>query len=99
MAGCAAVASAQGDVPQLLDEGRCGVLIERPDPATWVEILNDLLDDHDRIAQLGRAAREWVLDQLTWRRTAERVAAVLETVVLDAAPGPDKRAGGQRSQL
>ena len=80
-AGCAVVASAQGDIPLLLDSGRVGVLLDRPEPDAWVAAVRQLVGDPDRVAQLGLAAHRWVLDHMTWRNTAERVAAVLESAL------------------
>jgi len=80
-AGCAVIASAQGDIPRMLDGGRVGVLIDRPEPTAWVTALQHLLDEPDRIAALGQSARRWVLQHMTWRNTAEGVAAVLESAI------------------
>ena len=65
----------------MLDEGRVGVLLDRPEPTVWVAALRQLLDEPDRIAMLGQSARRWVLQHMTWRNTAEKVAAVLESAI------------------
>ncbi len=80
-AGCAVVASDQGDLPHLLDDGRLGVLIQSTKTQEWAVALNQLLSDPQRIHQLGREARSWVLDNFTWKRTAQRVEEVLEEVL------------------
>jgi Glycosyl transferases group 1 len=47
--------------------------------------VNRLLDDPVRRADLGKAARAWVLSRYTWAKTAERIDAVLRGV-LNGAP-------------
>jgi glycosyltransferase involved in cell wall biosynthesis len=84
-AGCAIIASTQGDIPRLLDDGRVGVLVDRPDPESWVNAIEGLLDDVPRMRQLGRSAREFVTAHLTWRHTAERIEVVLKNA-LSVAP-------------
>ena len=60
-AGCAIVASWQGDIPWLLDDGRVGVVLDDPAIPAWLEAINGLLDDPNRRHVLGQAARRHVL--------------------------------------
>jgi glycosyltransferase involved in cell wall biosynthesis len=57
--GLAVVATAVGDVPELLDGGR-GVLVPPNDPDALALALRQLRDDPDRRLELGRAARRRV---------------------------------------
>ena len=56
-AGCAVVASRQGDIPWLLDDGRAGVLVGSPDLADWSRAIESLIDDPRHRRELGQAAR------------------------------------------
>ena len=94
--GCAIIASSQGDIPRLLDQGRVGVLLDRPEPESWVQALQDLLADPARIERLGRDARRWVEQNYTWRRTAEGVAEVLKTAIEQHAEPTVKQESGTR---
>ena len=80
-AGCAVLASNQGDIPALLDNGRAGVLVGSPDPVAWAGALGGLLDNPAQIRVLGAHGRQWVLGHRTWRHTAEGVAGVLQQAV------------------
>ncbi len=80
-AGCAVVASDQGDIPDLLDWGRAGVIVSEDRPEAWIAAVLGLLDDPSRCKALGDAARGRVLGQFTWRDTAEAVAGVLEGAI------------------
>jgi glycosyltransferase involved in cell wall biosynthesis len=80
-AGCAVIASAQGDIPWLLDDGRAGILLDRPEIAAWAQAIASLLDDDSRRQALGVAARRHILDQFTWQRTAQRYADFLKELL------------------
>ncbi len=78
-AGCAVLASDQGDIPRLLEDGRAGVVLSDYGIDTWAQALNDLLDDPTRCSHLGHHARRWVMSHFTWHHTAMRVAEILIT--------------------
>lgn len=84
-AGCAVVASDQGDIPHLLDEGRAGRIITENSTADWIAAVKELVGDPDQRRQLGEKARRHVLEQFTWDHTAGIVAQTLAAAL--AAPG------------
>ncbi len=84
-AGCAVIASAQGDVPRLLDNGRVGILLDGPEPERWIQALRVLATDPAKVRRLGELASKWVEHNFTWRHTAEGVAGVLESVLAESA--------------
>lgn len=71
-AGLAVVASAVGQVPELLEHGRAGVLVPGSDPAALAGAFGLLASDPERRAQFGAAARAAVVGTRTWMRVAER---------------------------
>jgi glycosyltransferase involved in cell wall biosynthesis len=75
-AGLCPVASALGDIPALLGEGGRGVLVPAGDADGLATALVELARDRELAAELGRRAREHVLEAHTWDRNAR--------VVLDA---------------
>ena len=80
-AGCAVVAADQGDIPQLLDHGKAGVLLSDNTIDAWKRAVRDLLEDPIRRGVLGASARERALNTMTWEATATRVAGVLAGVL------------------
>lgn len=80
-AGCAILASDQGDIPSLLDDGRAAVLLREPGIEAWRVALDRLLSDGGTRERLGRSAREFVLANRTWKRTAERVGHALALAI------------------
>jgi glycosyltransferase involved in cell wall biosynthesis len=73
-AGRPVVATSVGGTPELL-EGR-GVLVPPEDPAALAEAIQRLLDDPDAAADLGRAAREWAMANLTADVMVDRYVAL-----------------------
>ena len=55
--GIPVVASAVGGVPELLDQGRAGLLVPPGDPAALAQAIGRLADDRSFAAALGRAGR------------------------------------------
>ncbi len=92
-AGCAVVATHQGDVPEILGHGRAGIVVSGSAIDDWVAAVNRLLDDEELRHALGRAARDRVLTRYTWTRTAERVEAVLLEATGRAEPKPPRCRG------
>lgn len=89
-AGCAVVASRQGDIPEILGHGRAGEVISGCELGPWIASVSRLLDDDDRRQILGRAARERVLSRYTWAHTAERVEAVLIQALMGPATNRER---------
>jgi len=60
-----------GGIPDLIVDGRTGVLVEPRDVVGLAEAIVRVLRDCDREA-MGQAARHRVLEEFTWQRVAER---------------------------
>jgi glycosyltransferase involved in cell wall biosynthesis len=71
--GLCPVASDLGDLPALLDNGGRGALVPAGDPRRLASAFLELAADRDHAAELGRRAREYVLDTHTWEKNARVV--------------------------
>ncbi len=87
-AGCAVVASDQGDIPRLLDGGRCGRVLPAENLELWPPVVRGLLDERSVCCSLGLAAREYVLPRYSWSKTAAEVARVLHASLRDGRKLP-----------
>jgi len=72
-AGVCPVASALGELPDLLGHGKRGVLVPPGDVPALARALRDLAGDPKRRVTLGRAAREHVAAHRSWDTNAQRV--------------------------
>ncbi len=86
--GCAGLASNQGDIPLLLANGAGGEIIDSDDSADWLCGILRLISDPGYRKRLGKVARQHVLQNLTWRRTADSVASILMSVLAHSATMP-----------
>jgi glycosyltransferase involved in cell wall biosynthesis len=80
-AGCCVVASAIGGLPEILSDGRSGVLVRPGDPAALAGALAALAGDPRRREQLGRAAAHDVRERFAPARLLERVQALYDEVL------------------
>jgi glycogen(starch) synthase len=80
-AGRAIVASDQGGVPELIQDGSNGFLATAGDPDSFVAKLRALLDDAMLRQRLGRAARQTVNAKFTDECVAKQSVALYDQVV------------------
>lgn len=76
-----AVATRLGGIPDAVEPGRSGILL---DPGDWEGMAREiasLLEDETRRRRLGATARQRVLDSFTWPEIVGRYADFLEAVV------------------
>jgi glycosyltransferase involved in cell wall biosynthesis len=77
-AGRPIVASHVAGIPQVITSGEHGLLVREGDPADLAVALIRLLDDPARAAELGRAARRRVEQELRWSHIAARFEQVYD---------------------
>jgi glycosyltransferase involved in cell wall biosynthesis len=80
------IASAVGGLPEIVDEGRTGLLVPPGDVEALVRAIAELADDPARAAGMGQAGRARALDGFSQERCTERIAVLYETAL----------AGGER---
>jgi glycosyltransferase involved in cell wall biosynthesis len=74
-AGRAIVASAVGQIAQVLEHETSALLVPPDDPQALTDAILRLVDDPVLRARLGQRAREEALRKHTWRQNAERLLA------------------------
>jgi alpha-maltose-1-phosphate synthase len=85
--GTAVVASAVGGIPEVVDDGRTGLLVpyDPADVATFeaglAARIAELLADPARAAAMGAAGRERVLTEFGWPAVAQQTVAVYSQVL------------------
>jgi starch synthase len=77
----AVVASGVGGIPEVVDDGRTGLLVPPSDPAALAAAINRLLDDPDLARRMGIAGRERAVAHFSWRAIAEQTVALYEDVL------------------
>ncbi len=76
MSGTPVIASRLGGLPEVVEHGETGFLVEPGNTSELRERLAELLGAPGLAARLGRQARERALGRFTWQACAERCLAV-----------------------
>jgi glycosyltransferase involved in cell wall biosynthesis len=71
------VACATPGMDDYVDDGRTGLLVPPQDPQRMAAAIIDLLEDRERAAGMGRAARQWVEADLTTTAMCRRLLGLL----------------------
>src|SRR5262249_41214754 len=72
--GLAVVATRFGGFPEVVDEGRTGLLVPPRDPAALAQAARSLLDDPSRRQAMAAAGPAWAA-QFAWPAVADRIEA------------------------
>jgi D-inositol-3-phosphate glycosyltransferase len=67
--GTPVVAASVGGLPTAVADGISGLLVDGHDPRVWADVIGELLDSPERLAQLARRARLHA-SSFSWERTA-----------------------------
>lgn len=71
------VASKVGGIPELIKQGETGWAIPNGHENLWIERIRALLEDSRLSRKMGRAGRQFILENFSWRIQAERLASIL----------------------
>jgi starch synthase len=86
--GTAVVGSRVGGIPEVVADGRTGLLAPPGDPVALAHALNTLVTDPDRAAALGRAGRERAVAEFSWAQIAAQTAQLYQALADPAAAAP-----------
>jgi alpha-maltose-1-phosphate synthase len=85
--GTAVVASAVGGIPEVVDDGRTGLLVPPDDDAALATALNSLIADPARAAEFGARGRARAVAEFSWDSIAAQTAALYASLAA-GAPRP-----------
>jgi glycosyltransferase involved in cell wall biosynthesis len=69
--GLPVVATRGGGIPEIVEDGKTGFLVERGDPDTLAEAIVSLIQNQRLRDSIGNAGRQCVLEGFTWDRISE----------------------------
>jgi starch synthase len=96
--GTAVVASAVGGIPEVVDDGRTGLLVPyregHPEQfeAALADAVDRLIGDPETAARMGEAGRERAVTEFGWDTVARRTAELYATLLKDG-PRAESKAG------
>jgi alpha-maltose-1-phosphate synthase len=85
--GTAVVGSRVGGVPEVVAEGKTGLLVPPGDPAALADAIDVLLADEGRAAQMGRLGRERAETEFGWASIAAQTVALYAELTGGRLPG------------
>lgn len=74
------VATKVGGLPDIVEDGKTGYLVDSTDPGQLAARVNDLLRDRKMMRGFGRAGRKRVLEKFDWKKIAKRYIEIYESV-------------------
>lgn len=79
-AGIPVIGARSGGVPELVEDGRTGLLVDQGDVDGLYRAMNRLLTDHELRGRLGAAARQTALN-MPWENTVDRLEKIYQGVL------------------
>jgi glycosyltransferase involved in cell wall biosynthesis len=66
---------------EIIEHGRCGLLVDRPEPAAFAAALDDLARDGGRRGLFGEAGRRRACERFTWAAGGRRLNEIISKLV------------------
>jgi glycosyltransferase involved in cell wall biosynthesis len=85
-AGLPAIATRVGGIPEIVDDGRTGLLVRRDDPSELADALCRLMSDERLAAELGAAARQRIRACYSFERMTAQFEALYATELCRRRP-------------
>jgi len=79
--GLPVVATRRGGIPEIVDDGRTGVLCEPGSPEKLANALTVVLSDREKAAAMGREARHAVVSDFSYETYSQALEDVYESTV------------------
>lgn len=89
---CPVVATGVGGMPEIVEHGVTGFLVEPADPAVIEKALLEIWHLGNRRKDMGQAAREFVLKDYQWQKIAEATANVYGEALAECEEAKECRA-------
>jgi glycosyltransferase involved in cell wall biosynthesis len=70
-----------GGIPEIVETGRTGRLVQKGDTQGLADALTSLLQDSDRRARMGEAAYEFARERLDSRKTTNRLVELYRDLI------------------
>ncbi len=79
--GLAVIGSRRGGIPEIIDDGKTGLLVEPENISEMAEKIGGLIHDPVKCDIFGRAARKKMEDNFSWERVANEIEALYDSLL------------------
>lgn len=76
--GCAVIATPNEGADEVVAGGKTGILIEKPDAELIAEKISSLVENQEKIKQLGNNAKIFINNNFSWGKSIEKYLAILK---------------------
>lgn len=84
--GLPCIATTVGGTPEVLDNGRCGILLPPNQPAQLADAIVELATNPDKAARLGAAARDRIMSQYAFTVVGDLYRTLYEQLLTPTSP-------------
>ena len=77
MSGCIVVGTDVGGIPDIIQEGETGFLVQEKNPKALANALCNILKQLDTLSYITTAARQKMISQFDWQVIAEKYREIL----------------------
>jgi len=81
-AGLPVVSTKVGAIPEVVEDGEAGILVQPDDPRKFAEAVNTLLNNPEKMKTMGLKGRERVRKYFTWDKVAMRVIKYYDEILI-----------------
>ena len=74
------ISSPLGGLQELFQAHEIGALVGSSDPRDWVQAIEDMLQDPERLRRYGQNARDAVLQEFSWDAICRKISAAIEEI-------------------
>ena len=75
------IASNVGGIPEMIYNNKTGLLVNEGDHETWIKNISYLIDNKEIAKNLGKEARQLIIEKFNWKIIAKKFITVLEDTV------------------
>lgn len=69
-----------GSLPEVVKDGKTGIIVEEKTPEAFAEAVVELLEDESKRVKYGHAASKWT-ELFNWEKTAKETAGIYERLI------------------
>ena len=76
------VASRGGGTPEVIEDGKTGLLVERGDASVLAEAVQSLISNESLSKSIGEAGRKRTIELFSWDQTVQNLCGLYENMFL-----------------
>lgn len=75
------VGSDVGGIPEIIEDGKTGILVHKENPKEIAEAINELLSDEDLAENFGKQARRKAAEEYSWKIVAQKTETIYKKII------------------